>query len=92
MLRYTPEQVNILEAQMGTYDSVYKLSRDGNEWAKQIISTIPIRIGDKWNSMTKNVLDWAQNEAGVDELLTYLLQIHSGYIRSELRTIWRKRQ
>jgi DNA-binding HxlR family transcriptional regulator len=60
--------------------------QDGNEWACAVHETIPHRIGDKWNSMTKNFLQWA-SEQSQEEIEKIIPHIHQDYIRFRLRDL-----
>jgi hypothetical protein len=88
-LRYTAEQINLLEAQYEVENLVYALSRRGNEWAQTVRQGLPFRLGDKWNSMANNVMEWAKeaDKSDVETLVSQLDTASSRYVKERLKYI-----
>lgn len=89
-LNYTANQIRETDAMDNVFFEIQNLAKSGNEWATKVISTIPADIEVKATRMREEVFKWAR-QAKKEDVEKLLRAMGAGYIRNQLRLIWRNK-
>lgn len=89
---YTPAQINELELRSDLLTCITDSNAERSEWMEQVLAIVGLKVGNEAAKMSIKVLRWANapstSKADLDKLIRSL---SPGYLRSELRTLWREK-
>jgi len=87
---YTPAEINEIELKSDLLACITDSKAEHSEWVEQVLTLVGPKAGNEAARMSIKMLRWANDpKVSKDELETLIRSLSPGYLRSELRCVWR---